>query len=194
MVKIEKGEKERKGKRRLKATFFQLRTGTLLSSSFSLNVTRLQVMELEDQLKMVSLQRRRAEKATADVLAILESNGVSDASEDFDSNSEGETTISDSKVSSHTSKKKGASSDFEVRRRDIDTYSSSEVDSSPSTGRSLSWKSGKDSSNYLERKKFMDPGRRRSSSFTSNSSLPKRVGKSCRRIRRKETRSVCFFC
>lgn len=148
------------------------------------------VIELEDQLKMVSLQRRRAEKATADVLAILESNGISDASDDFDSNSEGETTISDSKVSSHTSKKKGASTDFEVRRRDIDTYSSSEIDSSPSTGRSLSWKSGKDSSNYLERKKFMDPGRRRSSSFTSNSSLPKRVGKSCRRIRRKETRSL----
>lgn len=141
---------------------------------------------------MVFLQKKRAEKATADVLAILESNGVTDASEEFDSNSDGETTISDSKISNNSVKMKGASTDFDARRHNREVSSSSEIDSSPSIGRSLSWKSSKDSSNYVERKKFMDSGRRRSSSFASSSSLPKRVGKSCRRIRRRETRSVFF--
>ena len=35
-----------------------------------------QVMDLEEQLKTVILQRKMAEKATADVLAILESEGM----------------------------------------------------------------------------------------------------------------------
>lgn len=141
----------------------------------------------------MSLQRKKAEKATADVLAILESNGISDASEAFDSNSDQETIISDSKVSNDSVKRKETSSNFEVRRRDIEAYSSSEIDSSPSTGGSLSWKSSKDSLPSLERKKHTETVRRRCSTFTSNGSLPKRNGKSCRRIRRRETRSVSFL-
>lgn len=148
------------------------------------------VVELEEQLKLVSLQRKKAEKATADVLAILESNGISDASEAFDSNSDQETIISDSKISNDSVKRKESLSNFQVRRRDMDSCSSSEIDSSPSAGRSLSWKSSKDSVHSLERKKYTETVRRRSSTFASNSSLPKRIGKSCRRIRRREARSV----
>ncbi|XP_027161198.1 uncharacterized protein LOC113762117 isoform X1 [Coffea eugenioides] len=148
------------------------------------------VLELEEQLKLVSLQRKKAEKATADVLAILESNGISDASEAFDSNSDQETVISDSKASNDSEKMKETLSNFQVRRRDMDSCSSSEIDSSRSTGPSLSWKSSKDSLHSLERKKYTETVRRRCSTFASNSSLPKRIGKSCRRIRRREARSV----
>lgn len=137
---------------------------------------------------MVSLQRKKAEKATADVLAILESNGISDASDAYDFDSDQE-TISDSKVSDDTMKRKETSNNFEVRKSDMEAYSSSEIDSSPSTGQSLSWKSCKDSLHSLQRTKYMEAVRRRSSTFTSNgSSFPKRVGKSCRRIRRRESR------
>jgi hypothetical protein len=48
------------------------------------------VAELEEQLKIVSLQRKKAEQATADVLAILEENGYNDVSDDYDSNSDHE--------------------------------------------------------------------------------------------------------
>lgn len=146
---------------------------------------------------MVSLQRKKAEKATADVLAILESNGISDASDAYDFDSDQETisdskvsdTISDSKVSDDTMKRKEISNNFEARKSDMEAYSSSEIDSSPSTGQSLSWKSCKDSLHSLQRTKYMEAVRRRSSTFTSNgSSFPKRVGKSCRRIRRRESR------
>ncbi|CAI9091276.1 OLC1v1026257C7 [Oldenlandia corymbosa var. corymbosa] len=143
------------------------------------------VLELEEQLKMVSLQRRKAEKATVDVLAILESNGISDASDSYYSNSDQET------ISDDSTKMKETSRNFEVRRSDIEAYSSSEIDSSHSTGRSLSWKSSKDSHHSFQRTKYMEPVRRRSSAFASNgTSSPKRVGKSCRRIRRREIRSA----
>ncbi|MCI48284.1 hypothetical protein A2U01_0069527, partial [Trifolium medium] len=46
------------------------------------------VVELEEQLRTVTLQRKMAEKATADVLAILEDRGISDLSEELDSGSD----------------------------------------------------------------------------------------------------------
>ncbi|KAK6131857.1 hypothetical protein DH2020_034397 [Rehmannia glutinosa] len=121
------------------------------------------VAELEEQLKFVSLQRKKAEKATANVLAILENHGISDVSEEFDS-------CSDQEESPH---------DFKARN----------VESSPSTGRSLSWRSSKDSQHALEKKNYMDSVRRRAS-FGSNSLSARRVGKSCRRIRHRDTRSM----
>lgn len=48
------------------------------------------VAELEEQLKIVSLQRKKAEQATADVLAILEENGFTDVSDAYDSSSDHE--------------------------------------------------------------------------------------------------------
>lgn len=143
------------------------------------------VMELEEQLKIASLQRKKAEKATADVLAILENHGRSDVSETFDSSSDQEAEVGTSSV-----KGKEPSSNGKLGENDMDTFSGSERESSTPIGRSLSWKSSRDSLHSLE-KKYMDSSRRRRSSFASSgSSSPKRVGKSCRQIRRREHRSA----
>ena len=48
------------------------------------------MVELEEQLKIVSLQRKKAEQATADVLAILAENGFNDVSDGYDSTSDQE--------------------------------------------------------------------------------------------------------
>ncbi|MCD7447235.1 hypothetical protein HAX54_026354 [Datura stramonium] len=151
------------------------------------------VLELEEQLNIVSLQRKKAEKATAAVLSILENQGISDASEEFESGSDQEAISSDSKGAECTdnrNEQKSTPSNVKERENDAD-ISSSEIVSSPSTGRSLSWKSGKLSTQSFDRKKYTDSAWRRSNSFASTgTSLPKRAGKSCRRIRRSNTRSA----
>ncbi|XP_073033151.1 uncharacterized protein [Primulina eburnea] len=148
------------------------------------------VSELEEQLKFVSLQRKKAEKATADVLAILENHGISDVSEGYDSNSDHEETLHRSMTDSLMTK--DMSTNLKVRRNEMESYSSSELESSASIGRSLSWKSTKDSQCSLEKKKHVDPVRRKYN-FPLNGSSARRVGKSCRRIRRRETRSMEEF-
>ncbi|KAH0775776.1 hypothetical protein KY290_007187 [Solanum tuberosum] len=147
------------------------------------------VSELEEQLKVVSLQRKKAEKATAAVLSILENHSIDDVSEEFSSGSDKETILSDQKDAEN---KTGGdiSSSVKEKEDDVDTLSSSGTVSSSSTARSLSWKSGK-SSHSLDRRKYTDSNRRRYSNFSSTDiSSPKRVGNSCRRIRRRDTRSA----
>ncbi|GKC14623.1 hypothetical protein Tco_1011405 [Tanacetum coccineum] len=144
------------------------------------------VAELEKQLKFVSLQRKKAEKATGDVLAILESHGRNDLSEPFDSSSDEEEMSSDFKDGKHTD----TSEQLKTRESDAEGFSGSEVESSSLNGRSLSWKSSKNSSSRFLDKKYMDASKRRRNSFTSNGSSPRRVGKSCRQIRHREHRSV----
>ncbi|CAA0814411.1 Unknown protein [Striga hermonthica] len=146
------------------------------------------VTELEEQLKFVSLQRKKAEKATEDV-AILENHGISDMSENFDSCSEEEENLHDFELRNGSPMTKVTSTDTKPRKFENEASSSSEIESSPSTGRSLSWRSTKDSQNSLEKKKYIDSVRRRAS-FASNSPSARRVGKSCRRIRHRETRSA----
>ncbi|KAL8538783.1 hypothetical protein ACS0TY_000699 [Phlomoides rotata] len=147
------------------------------------------VAELEDQLKFVALQRKKAEKATADVLAILENNGISDVSEEFDSCSEQGESTEEFKARNGSLTSKETSTNAKFRKNEKESYSSSEIESSPSTGRNLSWRSTKDSQHSLEKKKYMDSVRRRAN-FSSNSSSARRMGNSCRRIRRRETRSI----
>ncbi|KAK7277248.1 hypothetical protein RIF29_18399 [Crotalaria pallida] len=133
------------------------------------------VMELEDQLRVVTLQRKMAEKATVDVLAILESQGISDVSEEFDFGSDLETPCDSGVSNDSASAKCGETSNVDS--------------SSPAPGRSLSWKGRLDSSRSLE--KYKTSNVRRRSSFSSISSSPKhRLGKSCRRLKHRETRSV----
>lgn len=144
------------------------------------------VAELEKQLKFVSLQRKKAEKATVDVLAILENHGRNDLSEQFDSSSDQEGMSSDFKDDKHVER----SEDGKVRESDVEGFSGSEVESSSVNGRSLSWKSSKNSSSRFLDKKYMDASRRRRNSFTSTGSSPRRVGKSCRQIRHREHRSA----
>lgn len=144
------------------------------------------VAELEEQLEIVSLQRRRAEKATADVLAILESNGVSDISEEFSSSSDQENPYR-SKMDNNSAKEGESSVDSNLGRREEPL--GSDLDS-PVNGRSLSWKGRKGASSSPE-KRYKDSLARRRSGFSSaNSSSSKhRQGKSCRQIRRRESRS-----
>ena len=149
------------------------------------------VSELEEQLKAVSLQRKKAEKATAAVLSILENHGINDASEEFSSGSDQETSLSDSKDAENKREGRKISSSVKEEEDDADTFSSSEISSSPSTARSLSWKSDKGSSRYLDRRKYTGSNRRRCNFAPSTGiSSSKRVGKSCRRIRRRDTRSL----
>ncbi|XP_020540435.1 uncharacterized protein LOC105648114 isoform X1 [Jatropha curcas] len=146
------------------------------------------VAELEEQLRYVSLQRMKAEKATADVLAILEGNGISDISETFDSSSD-QDIPRESKLGNMSCKEEEDSVNSKVRNNESEELSGSDFDFSSAPGRSLSWKGRKDSPCSLE--KYKDPSVRRRSSFASVGSSPKRrTGKSCRQIRRKEPRYV----
>ncbi|TKY51690.1 micronuclear linker histone polyprotein isoform X1 [Spatholobus suberectus] len=146
------------------------------------------VMELEEQLRTVILQRKMAEKATADVLAILENQGISDVSEEFDSGSDLENPC-DSSMSNECAKEDEGRMSSKGRQHGSDEMSGSNVDSSPVSSKSLSWKGRHDSPYSLE--KYKTSNLRRQSSFSSLSSSPKhRLGKSCRKIRHRQNRSV----
>ncbi|PSS04969.1 Signaling mucin like [Actinidia chinensis var. chinensis] len=149
------------------------------------------VVELEEQLKSVSLQRNKAEQATVDVLSILENHGITEFPEQFDSSSDQEETCCESKVGNGFLKEDESSVDSKMRRNHMDEFSGSELESSPLPGRSLSWKSGKNSPHSHE-KKNVDSSTRRRSTFASatSASLKLRVGKSCRQIQRRDTRSA----
>ncbi|KAL5569563.1 hypothetical protein UlMin_026138 [Ulmus minor] len=145
------------------------------------------VEELEEQLKIVSLQRKMAEKATVDVLSILENRGISDTSETFDSSSDHEETHQQSQVGNNYPNREERSV-VSKRRSEVEEHSGSDLDSSPVNGRSLSWKGH---GNSPRREKYKDPSMRRRNAFSSMSSSPKHhLAKSCRQIRRRETRTV----
>ncbi|KAB5544050.1 hypothetical protein DKX38_012162 [Salix brachista] len=144
------------------------------------------VAELEEQLRIVSLQRMKAEKATEDVLAILESNGISDDSEMSGSSSDQDTPC-ESEVGKKTSKQEENSVNLKVTKYKLEEHSGSDHDFSSSQGRNLSWKGRKHSPCSLE--KCKDPYLRRRRSFVSTISSPKHhQGKSCRQTRNKESR------
>ncbi|MED6148160.1 hypothetical protein PIB30_050517 [Stylosanthes scabra] len=148
------------------------------------------VIELEEELMKVTFQRKMAEKATVDVLAILENHGISDISGEFDSGSEGSDcdVTYDSSVSNSYADASERSTSSKVRKHASEEYSGSNVDPSPSPGRSLSWKGRLDSSRSLE--KYKTSNVRRRSSLSTSSSSARHLAKSCRRIKHKETRSV----
>ncbi|CAL1386916.1 unnamed protein product [Linum trigynum] len=142
--------------------------------------------ELEEQLRIVSVQRMKAEKATANVLAILVSNGLSDASEGFDSSSN-QDDESEFGLVNGCSKEGQSSVNSKAKKSESDERSGSDK-FIPSPARSLSWKSSKDGTGSM--KGCKDPALRSCNTFTSACSSPKRhPGKSCRQIRRKDTRA-----
>ncbi|XP_027364126.1 uncharacterized protein LOC113871301 isoform X2 [Abrus precatorius] len=146
------------------------------------------VVELEEQLRTVTLQRKMAEKATADVLAILENQGITDVSEEFDSGSDLDNPC-DSGVSNESVKEVEGPMSSKGRRHGSEEMSGFNLDSSPVSSKSLSWKGRHDSSRSLE--KYKTSNLRKQSSFSSINSSPKhRLGKSCRKIRHRHTRSV----
>ncbi|KAK1309801.1 hypothetical protein QJS10_CPA08g01563 [Acorus calamus] len=148
------------------------------------------VLELEEQLRAVTIQRRRAEKATAEALAILENHGVSDLSEACNSSSDQDDVHCVLKDSENSSKEENSTIRLE-RSEAGDRMSSSEVETSPNLGGGLSWKSVNSSFNSLEKKdlkKSMSSANHRHKNFLlTNGSSPKHnLGKSCRRIKRGE--------
>ncbi|KAG6602264.1 hypothetical protein SDJN02_06998, partial [Cucurbita argyrosperma subsp. argyrosperma] len=146
------------------------------------------VAELEEQLKIITLQRKMAEKATADVLSILEDNGVSDISETFDSNSDHETPC-EWKVGNDPARDDVNSSSIR-RRNEREEYAGSDIDTSPVLGGSLSWKGRKDSPRTREKYKKISV-RSRSSFASIGSSSPKhQLGRSCRQIKRRDARPL----
>lgn len=134
-----------------------------------------------------------AEKATVDVLSILENRGISETSETFDSDSDQE-AHQDSRVGNSYPNGEEHSV-VSKRRSDMEELSGSDIDSSPLNSRSLSWKGRSDSSR--SREKYKDPSMRRRNALSSSfgSSSPKHhLGKSCRQIRHRETRLVVPLC
>ncbi|KAJ0973440.1 hypothetical protein J5N97_021399 [Dioscorea zingiberensis] len=148
------------------------------------------VMELEDQLRIIGIQRRKAEKAAAEVLAILECQGVGgDFSEVISSSSEHDEDCDKWEENGSSQKGDEASRVSTMEGR----LSGSEVEGSVSQGRSLSWKSRSDSPNSRQkmRLKQLKPRPRRSSLFSRIESSGKlELGKSCRRIKRRDTGSA----
>lgn len=122
-------------------------------------------------MRVVTLQRKMAEKATVDVLAILENQGINDVFEESDFSSDIEIPC-DSGARNDSASAKGSER--------------SNVDSSPAAGKSLFWKGRLDSSRSLE--KYKTSKVRRRNSFSSISSPKHCLGKSCRRLKHRETR------
>lgn len=178
----------------------------------------IQVVDLEEQLRIVTTQRKKAEKATAEVLAILESQGVDylsepegiDSSSDQDEVEGGGPTATvtkececdgnsvnanlNSKVQDETSKSNGST----VEKSEVeDAMSGSEADGQVVVG-SLSWK-GRSKSPDSQKKhragkhlKQIRP--RHIFYFTSPDPSPKyQMGKSCRKIKPKDLRYYNYF-
>jgi hypothetical protein len=178
----------------------------------------IQVVELEEQLRIVTTQRKKAEKATAEVLAILESQGVDYLTEPegIDSNSDqdevegsGPTTSvtkefeydgnsvnsnSNSKGKNESSKSNGST----VERSEVeDAMTGSEADGQVVAG-GLSWKGrskSPDSNKKHRAAKHMRQIRpRQIFYFTSPDPSPKyHMGKSCRKIKPKDLRYYNYF-
>lgn len=139
----------------------------------------------------MALQRKKAEKATADVLAILETHGISDVSESYYSSSDQEVTPRKLKVCNDSNKGGESSVNSKQLGNESEEFSGSEFDSAAS-GRNLSWKGRKDSSR--SHGKYKDTSmRKRTSLATMSSSSKHRPGKSCRQIRHKDQRFVSFL-
>ncbi|KAL0714207.1 hypothetical protein Bca4012_021186 [Brassica carinata] len=114
------------------------------------------VAELEEQLKIVSLQRKKAEQATADVLAILAENGFTNVSDGYESSSDQESYSQTSSVS----------------------------------GKSLSWKGRRREAASSDKAKESRNRRQRGFDSAYIWRPRHRQGRSCRQIKRRESRTV----
>lgn len=148
------------------------------------------VLELEELLKLVTLQRNKAEKATSEVLAVLENHGISDISEVIDSSSDQE-VVGNKSLEVKDDRKEDVGLTVSSPMRTKVESSGSGPGESPLTGRRFSWKSCSSSPNSLENAKFFGEGRR-SSSIASNGGLSTRhhLGKSRRQMKQRKMRSA----
>lgn len=148
------------------------------------------VKELEEQLKVVTLHRKRAEKAALDILSYLDSLGVGDISEVYESDSNEEESECESDMDNgDTTKDDKTFGLLEIRRNGKEPLGS-DLESIPSSGKSLSWKGRKESTGLLVKKSVKSSIRGRDCVTQVNSSPRHRGGKSCRKIKRREPRST----
>ncbi|GAB4855078.1 hypothetical protein Ancab_023661 [Ancistrocladus abbreviatus] len=148
------------------------------------------VAELEEQLKIVTLKRKKAEKARLDILTFLENHGVSDVSEALDSESEGEFLHESIMGKSNSTMEEEHTCDLNLKGDDKEDVPGFEHESPLSSGRSLLRKSQKDAYRWYEKEYFDSSIRRRTSSSHSDSLPRHRLGKSCQQIKCGEIRSA----
>ncbi|KAF5185670.1 Transcriptional regulator atrx [Thalictrum thalictroides] len=150
------------------------------------------VVELEEKLKLVTLQRKKAEKATSEVLAILENNGISDFSEVCDSNSEQEGVVgSESKDTDDIKVEEGSLTTSRKMAIQVDEPLGLELGVLPSIGRSLSWKSCDHSPISRENRKSLEVTRKCSNFVSSGGSSTRyHLGRSRRQTKQREARSA----
>ncbi|KAI3995089.1 hypothetical protein MKX01_031891 [Papaver californicum] len=143
------------------------------------------VLELEGQLRFVSLRKKRAEKAVEVVLSILKSNEISDFSDELDSSSEKERSACE------TLKEEKSFSTLKSKSKEKEGHSGWDHESFHSIDKSISWESCTGSSGSLGKKKNSSQTRGRNRSFSIGGSSAKQLlGKSYRQMKRRETRSA----
>lgn len=136
----------------------------------------------------MSVQRKKAEQAAADVLAILETRGISDVSDSYYSSSDQEVTPRVQKLRGSDSKKAEGSANSGERGSELEKLLGPELEPSAATSRHLPWKGRRDPSHSIE--KFKDSPTRRRGSFACVGSFSRQqLGKSCRQIKRRDQRS-----
>jgi hypothetical protein len=170
-----------------------------LSTAFSLRLTvsllLLQVAELEEQVRAVTAQRRKAERAAGEVLAILESQGLARFSDVADSGS----------GSDDEDGLESAESGSKARGDAEDALSGSEFGGTATAAAAggLSWK-GRAASHESQRRRQQQQQqlkgrhlrprhshRRGYFYLVAADSSPKyHPGQSCRKVKRKELRSI----
>ncbi|THU56396.1 hypothetical protein C4D60_Mb11t16820 [Musa balbisiana] len=152
------------------------------------------VMELEERLRVMTIQRRKAEQAAVDAISILETHGINDLFEEIDSSSDKDESPCGEEGCEEASKEDEVCTASKVERMVVeDAQSSSELEVSFSQARSLSWRSrssSPDSARKLKGKHFRQRQRRMSLMSPVESSPKYNLGKSCRKIKRKEMGST----
>ncbi|XP_008793972.2 uncharacterized protein LOC103710131 [Phoenix dactylifera] len=148
------------------------------------------VMELEEQLRIIMIQRKKAEKASEEVLAILEAQGIGDFSEVTDSSSDQDEVPGGLKVPDDTFKEDDTSTASKMEKSEVeDVLSGLELEVIPSQVGGISWKGRSNSPDSHEKQKAKQIRQRqrwRSFMSTAGSSPKYHLGKSCRKIKRKE--------
>ncbi|GAB2286935.1 hypothetical protein Dimus_021323 [Dionaea muscipula] len=159
------------------------------------------VEELEEQLEIVTLQRKRAEKVALDALAVLESR-IGEISEALYPGLEEDEAIRECSMSKGNLVMEGEregggegegefSGKTELKEDEKQELWGAEEGSTPSTGRTSSLKSRMQVHQSSVKKDF-DTSLRKRNQFvqTGSSSLGRCLGRSCRQIQRGEIRSV----
>lgn len=154
------------------------------------------VIELEEQLRIVNIQRKKAEKAAEEVLSILETQGITCISGLTDSSTDQENhQLSDQEgnqrmISEDVKDDKFLTSSRMKRSELDDGLSCSDIDGSASDYNGLSWKSHGSTLDSKDKLKTKHNRHRQSSFIITVKSSQRRPGKSCRKIKRTDAGSA----